>query len=59
MSSVHLDIAVTRYDNTRALLDGSAFDGVDYTLHSPGIPEIFARQAAGRFDAAEFTSLTT
>lgn len=39
----HLDIAVTRYDNTRPLFDGSAaFDGLDATPHSPNIPEIFA-----------------
>lgn len=55
MSTAHLDIAVTRYDNTRALFDGSAtFDGLDHTLHSPAIPEIFAGLAAGRFDVAEF-----
>jgi hypothetical protein len=50
-----LNIAVTRYDNTRALFDGSvAFDGVDVTLRSPAIPEIFAGVAAGRFDVGEF-----
>lgn len=55
MTTAHLDLAVTRYDNTRALFDGSvAFDGVDVTLHSPSIPEIFAGLAAGRFDVAEF-----
>jgi hypothetical protein len=50
-----LDIAVTRYDNTRALFDGSVtFDGIDARMHSPSIPEIFAGMAAGRFDVAEF-----
>lgn len=50
-----LDIAVTRYDNTAALFDGSVgFDGVDATMHSPPIPEIFAGVASGRFDVAEF-----
>ncbi|MFF7604502.1 ABC transporter substrate-binding protein [Streptomyces parvulus] len=55
MSTPRLDIAVTRYDNTRALFDGSVpFDGLDVTLHSPPIPEIFAGVAAGRFDVGEF-----
>lgn len=55
MTTRHLDIAVTRYDNTRALHDGSvAFDGFDVTMHSPSIPEIFAGLASGRFDVAEF-----
>lgn len=55
MTAPHLDIAVTRYDNTRALHDGSVwFDGLDVTLHSPPIPEIFAGLASGRFDVAEF-----
>lgn len=55
MSVPHLDIAVTRYDNTRALFDGSvSFDGLDVTLHSPTIPEIFTGVAAGRFDVGEF-----
>ncbi|WP_157117499.1 ABC transporter substrate-binding protein [Nocardia vaccinii] len=55
MSIPHLDIAITRYDNTRALFDGSViFDGLDVTLHSPAIPEIFAGLASGRFDVAEF-----
>lgn len=55
MSTPHLDIAITRYDNTRALFDGSVtFDGLDATLHSPAIPEIFAGLASGRFDVAEF-----
>jgi 4,5-dihydroxyphthalate decarboxylase len=51
----HLDIAITRYDNTRALFDGSVtFKDLDVTLHSPSIPEIFAGLASGRFDVAEF-----
>ncbi|WP_019925239.1 hypothetical protein [Nocardia sp. BMG111209] len=55
MTTAHLDIAVTRYDNTRGLFDGSvAFDGLDVTLHSPAIPEIFAGLVSGRFDVAEF-----
>lgn len=55
MTTRHLDIAVTRYDHTRALFDGSVpFDGVDATLHSPAIPEIFAGLASGRYDVAEF-----
>jgi hypothetical protein len=55
MTTTHLDLAVTRYDNTRPLFDGSVvFDGVDVTLHSPSIPEIFAGVAAGRYDVGEF-----
>ncbi len=55
MPTPHLDIAITRYDHTRALFDGSiTFDGLDITLHSPAIPEIFAGLASGRFDVAEF-----
>lgn len=55
MTSAHLDVAVTRYDNTRALFDGSVpFEGVDATMHSPAIPEIFAGVASGRYDVAEF-----
>ncbi|MQY26017.1 ABC transporter substrate-binding protein [Nocardia aurantia] len=55
MTTAHIDIAITRYDNTRALFDGSVtFPGLDVTLHSPTIPEIFAGLASGRFDVAEF-----
>lgn len=55
MATAHLDIAITRYDNTRALFDASAaFDGLDTTMHSPGIPEIFAGLVSGRYDVAEF-----
>ncbi|WP_051853406.1 type 2 periplasmic-binding domain-containing protein [Streptomyces aureocirculatus] len=55
MTTPHLDIAVTGYDNTRALFDGTVtFDGLNVTLHSPAIPEIFAGMAAGEFDLAEF-----
>lgn len=55
MTTPHLDIAITRYDNTQALHDGSlAFDGLDVTLHSPSIPEIFAGLASGQYDVAEF-----
>jgi len=54
VTTPHLHIAITRYDNTRALFDGSvAFDGLDATMHSPSIPEIFAGMASGRFDVAE------
>lgn len=55
MSIPHLEIAITRYDNTRALFDGSvSFDGLNVTMHSPAIPDIFAGVASGRFDVAEF-----
>jgi 4,5-dihydroxyphthalate decarboxylase len=55
VSTPHLDIAITRYDHKRALFDGSVtFDGLDATLHSPAIPEIFAGLASDRFDVAEF-----
>lgn len=54
MSGPRLDIAVTRYENTRALFDGTVtFEGVDAALHSPPIPDIFTGVAAGRFDVAE------
>ena len=54
MPGPRLDIAVTRYENTRALFDGTVtFDGIDAALHSPPIPDIFTGVAAGRFDVAE------
>jgi hypothetical protein len=56
MTNSHLAVAAYRYDNTRALLDGSVtIDGVDAAFTTTAIvSEIFERMIRGReFDVSE------
>ncbi|WP_033290751.1 4,5-dihydroxyphthalate decarboxylase [Amycolatopsis jejuensis] len=56
MSDIPVDIGIYRYDNTRALFDGTAgFEGVDATMHTADIvSDIFERTVRDReFGVAE------
>src|SRR5437868_13544842 len=57
MSKLHLSIACSNYDRTRALIDGRvAVDGIDLTFLDLPVEEIFFRMLRRReFDVAEMS----